>query len=189
MKRRTAICIAAPLLVLAAAGCSSSSSSSAAAKATPSTMTGSETFTSGKVTNAKVLEANSPTLSLTYTGVVPATGSFSLGGSGPKKGQTKTFVTSKGNLVLMVASDTTSGKFVDPSTCLAQDLTTVHYTVAGSQSTGSFKSASGSGVVVVTFQANSELNGKCSLANNAQPTTLKGAYVLFTGTGPMTVKS
>jgi len=152
-------------------------------------MTGSETFTSGKVTNAKVLEANSPTLSLTYTGVVPATGSFSLGGSGPKKGQTKTFVTSKGNLVLMVASDTTSGKFVDPSTCLAQDLTTVHYTVAGSQSTGSFKSASGSGVVVVTFQANSELNGKCSLANNAQPTTLKGAYVLFTGTGPMTVKS
>src|SRR5208283_1345212 len=188
MKRRTAICIAAPLLALAAAGCSSSSGSSAA-KATPSTTTGTETFTSGKVTNAKVLEANSPTVPLTYTGVVSATGSFNLGGSGPKKGQIKTFVTSKGNLVLMVASDTVSAKFVDPSTCLAQDITTVHYTVAGSQSTGSFKNASGSGVVNATFQANSELKGKCSLANNAEPATLTGAYILFTGTGPLTVKS
>ena len=88
MKRRTAICIVAPLLALAAAGCSSSSSSSsssAAAKATPSTMTGTETFTSGKVTSAKVLEANSPTVPLTYTGVVPATGSFNLGGAGPRR--------------------------------------------------------------------------------------------------------
>ena len=101
MKRRTAICIAAPLLALAAAGCSSSSSSSAAAKATPSTMTGTETFTSGKVTNAKVLETNSPTVPLTYTGVVSATGSFNLGGAGPKKGQTKTFVTSKGRSLVV----------------------------------------------------------------------------------------
>ena len=132
-------------------------------------MTGTETFTSGKVTSAKVLEANSPTVPLTYTGVVSATGSFNLGGAGPKKGQTKTFVTSKGNLVLVVASDTVSAKFVDSSTCLAQDVTTVHYTVAGGQSTGSFKSASGSGVVNATFEANSELKGKCSLANNAEP--------------------
>jgi cytoskeletal protein CcmA (bactofilin family) len=189
MKRIIAIFVAAPLLALAAAGCSSSSSSSTVAKATPSTMTGTETFTSGKVTNAKVLEVNSPTVQLTYTGPVSATGSFNLGGSGPKKGQIKTFVTSKGNLVLMVASDTVSAKFVDPSTCLAQDITTVHYTVVGNQSTGSFKSASGSGVVSATFQANSELKGKCSLANNAEPATMTGAYILFTGTGPLTIKS
>ena len=45
-----------------------------------------ETFTSGKVTSAKILESNSPTLALTYTGVVSATGSFNLGGAGPKPG-------------------------------------------------------------------------------------------------------
>ena len=59
--------------------------------------------------------------------------------------------------------------------------------MVGGKSTGSFKGATGSGVVVATFQANSELNGKCSLADNAGPATMTGAYVTFTGTGPMKV--
>ncbi len=158
------------------AGCASSSSASV--KATPTT----ETFTSGKITGPKVLES---TVSLTYSGVVPATGSFYLGGAGPKKGQINTFATSKGNLVLVVASDTVSSKFVNTKTCLARNLTAVNYTVDGSKATGSFKDASGSGVVTATFQSNSELKGQCSLANNAEPVTTTGAYATFTGTGPM----
>jgi hypothetical protein len=185
MHRITAL-IGILALVGLAAACSSSSTTTSSS---PTTTTGTETFTSGKVTSAKVLESNSPTLALTYTGVVPATGSFSLGGPSPTKGQTKTFTTSKGNLVLQVVSDSSSAKFVNAKTCLAQDVTVVHYTVVGDKSTGSFKDATGSGDVTVRFQSNSELKGKCSLANNAQPVTLTGAYVLFTGTGPMTVKS
>ena len=140
------------------------------------------------MTSAKVLEANSPTVAAHLHRSRVCDRLVQPGRVRAKKGQIKTFVTSKGNLVLMVASDTVSAKFVDPR-ILAQDVTTVHYTVAGSQSTGSFKSASGSGVVNATFQSNSELKGKCSLANNAEPATMKGAYILFTGTGPLTVKS
>ena len=176
--RRSLPLAAAAVTAAALAACSSS---------TTTAVTGTETFTSGKVTSARVLESNSPTLALAYTGAVSATGSVNLGGSGPAKGQQKTFATSKGNLVLQVVSDTNSAGYVDAKTCLARSVTTVHYTVVGSKSTGSFKDAAGSGVVAVTFQANSELNGKCSLADNAGPATMKGAYVLFTGTGPMKV--
>ena len=70
--------------------------------------------------------------------------------------------------MLQVVSDTNSAKYVNAKTCLAQDITTVHYTVVGSESTGSFKGATGSGMVVATFEANSELRGKCSLAQNAE---------------------
>ena len=85
--------------------------------------------------------------------------------------------------MLQVVSDTNSAKYVNAKTCLARDITTVHYIVVGSKSTGSFKGATGSGVVVATFQANSELKGRCSLANNAAPVTMKDAYILFAGTG------
>jgi hypothetical protein len=199
MNRRTAGLTVTALAALAIAGCSSSGSSSATATATarapvtasamPSVMTGTETFTSGMVTNPKTFETNSPVVQLAYTGPVTATGSFSLGGNGPVKGQYKTFATSKGNLVLQVVSDTTASKIVSTANCMAQNITVVHYTVAGSKSTGSWAGATGSGVVTATFQSNSELAGKCSLANNAQPVTLKGAYLLFLGTGPMTIQA
>jgi hypothetical protein len=54
---------------------------------------------------------------------------------------------------------------------------------------GSFKGATGSGKVVVTFQAETELKGKCSTANNAEPVSLTGAYGEFAGGGPLTVPS
>lgn len=153
-------------------------------------MKGTETFTSGKVTDPKVMQSNNPTLTLHYTGPVVATGTFSLGGGpGPKPGQQKTFVTTKGSLVLQVVSDTVTSGWVDKTTCYGKMVTTVSYKVVGSKSTGSFRNASGTGIVVVMFESNTELNGKCSLAQNAQPTTLKGAFLEFTGTGPLTVMS
>ncbi len=176
--RRSLALAAALAAAVALAACSSSATT---AKATT------ETFTSGKITSLKIIEANNPVIPLTYTGVVPATGTFALGGSGPKVGQYKGFITSKGTLMLRVASTTQAARFVDAKTCLAQDITIVHYTVVGSRSTGSFKDATGSGVVTAVFQANSELKGKCSLADNANPVTMKGSYILFTGTGPMKV--
>lgn len=65
----------------------------------------------------------------------------------------------------------------------------VSYTPLGSKSTGSFKGATGSGKVVLTFQAETELKGKCSTANNAEPVSLTGAYGEFAGSGPLTVPS
>jgi hypothetical protein len=162
----------------------------AAACSSSSTTSGTETFTSGKVTSAKVLEAKTTILPLKWTGPVGATGSINLTGPAPAKGQTHTFITSKGNMVALVtAKPTMSETWTDKATCLAKMVTGVVYTVDGAKSTGSFKGASGSGTVTVTFQFNSELNGKCSMASNAAPTTLTGAYGEFTGIGPLTVKS
>ena len=169
----------AALGIAGLAGCSSSSS----------TTSGTETFTSGKVTNPKILEAKVTILPLTWTGPVTATGTMSLSGPPPSKGQTHTFVTSKGNLVALVtAVPTRTAAWVNNGICLASEVTGVVYEVDGAASTGSFKDATGSGKVTVTFQSNSELNGKCSLARNASPTTIAGAYVEFTGSGPLTVK-
>jgi hypothetical protein len=181
VRRFFAAALAAVSLTVAA--CSSAASSSPGAPAP-----GTETFTSGKVTSAKVLEAANPVLTLTYRGVVSATGTFSLGGAAPKAGQHRTFATSKGNLVLVVDHSAVTSKFVDAKTCLAQNTTTVSYSVDGASSTGSWKDAAGSGVVVVTYQGNSELKGRCSLAAAAGPVTMKDSYLLFDGAGPLTPK-
>jgi hypothetical protein len=185
MHRKLTALIGTLALVGLATACSSSSTTTTSS---PTTTTGTETFTSGTVTNTKILESNSPNLPLTWAGVVATTSTENLGGSGPTKGQEHTFKTGKGNLVVEVtANPTNTNKFVDAKTCLAREVSTIPFTVIGGKSTGSWKGASGSGVVNVTFQGNSELKGKCSLANNAEPTTLAGAYILFTGTGRMTV--
>lgn len=191
---KSAAAVTAVLAVAGLAACSSSSSStttsSSSSSSKPATMSGMEQFTSGVITNPKVLEAKVTVFPLKWTGPVTAVGSINLSGPPPAKGQTHTFVTSKGNLVVLVtANPTNTAKWVNETTCLAQDLTVVDYTVDGTKSTGSFKDATGSGVVKVTFQSNSELNGKCSLASNAQPTTMKDAYGEFAGSGPLTVKA
>jgi hypothetical protein len=174
---------AAVIAVLAVAGLAACSSSSK-----PATTSGIEQFTSGAVTNPAVLEAKVTVFTLKWTGPVTATGSISLNGRPPSKGQTHTFVTSKGNLVVLVtANPLSTAKWVNAKTCLAQDLMVVDYKVDGTKSTGSFSGATGSGVVTVTFQSNSELAGKCSLASNAQPVTIKGAFGEFAGSGPLTV--
>lgn len=160
------------------------------AAACSSTNSGTETFTSGKITNPSILSAKVTVLPLKWTGPVSASGNINLSGPPPAKGQTHTFITSKGDMVALVtAKPTMSETWVDKSTCLAKLVTGVVYSVDGAKSTGSFKSATGSGTVLVTFESNSELNGKCSLASNAEPITMTGAYGEFTGSGPLTLKS
>jgi hypothetical protein len=176
---------AAVIAVLAAAGLAACGSGIGK----PTTTSGTEQFTSGVVTSPKVLEAKVTVFTLRWTGPVAATGSINLSGPPPSRGQTHTFVTSKGNLVVLVtANPVNTAKWVNAKTCLAQDVTVVDYSVDGTESTGSFKGASGSGVVRVTFQSNSELDGKCSLAGNAQPVTMTDAFGEFAGSGPLTVK-
>ena len=63
---RTSRSLALAAAVVTAAALAACSSSATTAKA------GTETFTSGKVISAKILESDSPTLALTYTGVVSA---------------------------------------------------------------------------------------------------------------------
>jgi hypothetical protein len=71
------------------------------------------------------------------SGPVSATGNINLSGPPPAKGQTHTFVTSKGNMAALVtAKPTTTATWVDKSACLAKMVTGVVYTVDGAKSTG-----------------------------------------------------
>lgn len=82
-----------------------------------------------------------------------AAGNVNRSGPTPAKGQTHTFVTSKGNIVALVtASQTSTATWMDKSTCLARMVTGVAYTVDGAKSTGSFKGATGSGPLTVHGQ-------------------------------------
>lgn len=179
MRTRIAAALALSALALIV-GCSSSKPAS-----------GTETFTSGKVTSPKILNAKATVLPLTFSGQVHATGSITLSGPPPAKGQTHTFVTSAGKLVVLsTRKPAEKSSWLDAKlpTCLAANQTTVWYRVEGSKSTGKFAGASGTGVVQVTFVSNSELHGKCSLAQDAQPTTMTGAYAEFLGSGPMKLR-
>jgi hypothetical protein len=175
--------LVAAVAAVAIAACGSSSSSSKPASVP---LSGQEHIT-GTVTG-KALEAKTTVIPLKFTGPVVAASSITLNGPAPKKGQTHTFVTSKGNLVASITANPVSKSVIlNKKTCLGYMSTTVVFSVDGAKSTGSFKGASGSGTVIVTFQARSELGGKCSMASAAQPVTLNGAYGSFTGGGPLTL--
>src|ERR1019366_2683199 len=88
------------------AACSSSGSSSSTATPKPPATSGAETC-SGTVTG-KAAVASSSTFALTFSGPVATTGTQTLSGNGPKKGQHHTFPTKAGNLVAVV-----SGSLVD----------------------------------------------------------------------------
>jgi hypothetical protein len=192
MKKLTSLGAAA-LLAAAVAGCSSSTTitknSAATAKATPTAMSGIETF-AGQVTGAAAL-ANNLTIPLKWTGPVITTSTFSTGGSPPKKGEHHTFKTAAGNFTVAVSGTVTNTqKLLSASSCQFEFATTVPYTVDGAASTGKFAGSTGSGVVTVTFHAYLPklASGKCNESNNAQPLT-KGALAVAKGTGPLTVKS
>jgi hypothetical protein len=192
MKKLTSLGAAA-LLAAAVAGCSSSTTttrnSAATAKATPTAMSGIETF-AGQVTGAAAL-ANNLTIPLKWTGPVITTSTFSTGGSPPKKGQHHTFKTAAGNFTVAVSGTVTNTqKLLSASSCQFEFATTVPYMVDGAASTGKFAGSTGSGAVTVTFHAYLPklANGKCNESNNAQPLT-KGALAAAKGTGPLTVKS
>jgi hypothetical protein len=132
----------------------------------------------------KAAVANTTVIPLVWRGLVNAHGTFSADGPAPVKGQHHTFVTSKGNLEAVVSANPSDVQSSNTKTCHFTDLTTVHFNVVGSQSTGRFAWTWGSGVVKVYFAAygprytSGPHKGQCNMSNNAQPLA-KGAIATF----------
>jgi hypothetical protein len=117
----------------------------------------------------------------------------SLGGSTDKT-STHTFVTAAGNLTVQRTSKTTKGQLTpngkNGSTCYFAETGTYSYVVAGSQSTGKFAGATGSGTGTTTVVLGANLlPGKttCSV-NNISDVITKGASITFKLSGPLTLK-
>jgi hypothetical protein len=182
----------AAVMALAAgvAACSSSGSSSqgaSGAKASTTPASGTETIY-GKVTGAAAL-ANNIMFHLTFTGPVGTTAMNALGGP-PKKGESHTFTTTAGNLVVTLGSaGATAGGLKSPQTCLFGYARTVPFTVNGTKSTGKFAGATGTGTAVLAFSGDLPKlgNGKCDQSQNAQPSA-KTAVSTFTATAALTIR-
>jgi hypothetical protein len=211
MKRRTAICIAAPLLALAAAGCSSSSSSSAAAKATPSTMTGTQTLTAIATGSAAAANFNSSSSAplkfpeAVWAGPVNTTVKpFALpgsGGSGGNGAATITLVTPVGNAKVHHSANQAPGANnpnQPPPATWSKSGTTCYFTTTFSKGTGTFlggtgkfAGATGTFTYLVTAQGYAPLKSgqtKCGFTTIGNVEN-NGAKISFLVSGPLTVKS
>jgi len=167
--------------VSAASGCTSS--------ATTATITGTEAMR-GQVTGAAAVSGqNGPTVPLTLTGPVNTTSSFTPPNSDATH-VTVTFKTPAGNMVVnAVAPDAGQNPVPNPATCLMTQTTDATYVVVPAKSTGKFAGATGSGKATFYFAAFAPklASGKCDTSDSAQPLA-KGAIVIFTASGPLTVK-
>jgi hypothetical protein len=166
-----------------------------------SSTSGTETFTGviGGAAAANTFNSNSNTAlsfhSLVFSGPVNTTATnVSLGSSanGPH-----TFHTPAGNLTVTHEQKTNgnenptiTGKTGD--TChLKGSGGTGTYTVDGSQSTGSFAGATGSGTYSISYVAAATLHpgdSTCTV-NNIGNVVATGAAITFKASGPMTIKS
>jgi len=180
-------------LVLAATACSSSSSSTHAtgsSSATHAATTGTESMT-GQVTGAAaVTGTNGPTVPLTLTGPVATTSAFTPPG-GTSTHSVVTFKTPDGNLVVAaVAPGANQNPALNAKTCAMAQTIHATYVVNGAKSTGKFAGATGKGTATFSFAATAPklASGKCNDSENAQPLA-KGAIVIFTASGPLTLKS
>lgn len=192
------------LLAVAVGACSSSSSSvssttTSAAAGTPKS--GTETIIGG-VTGTPVVNyinngGKTALLfpSMAFTGLVNtrSRGPVSLGGSTDKTAR-HTFVTTVGNFTVQRGSTTSKGRPTptgkNGSTCYFAEKGTYSYTVIGSQSTGKFAGAAGSGTGTTTVVLGATLMpGKttCSV-NNTRNAITKGSSITFKLSGPLTVK-
>jgi hypothetical protein len=195
--------LAGAIVLAAAAGACSSSGSSASAQATATPKSGTETIT-GTATGAAAanwLNSGGKTQlqvpSLVFTGPVDTTISGRLArlDSGSAKTNTHTFVTPAGNLTIQRASSTSESQPAvvgkSGSTCYFKETGTYSYTVVGSQSTGKFAGAAGSGTITSTVVLGADLlPGKttCSVDNVGSNGIAKGASITFKASGPLTLK-
>jgi hypothetical protein len=121
-------------------------------------------------------------------------GPVTLGHSTTKKTVTYTFATPAGNLTIRRTQKTRNNQLAPAgqsnSTCYFTASTTGVYTVVGSQSTGKFAGATGSGTYVTTVAVGADLQpGRttCSV-NNAGNVIAKGTSIIYKASGPLTVK-
>ena len=187
-------------LAAAVGACSSSgSSTSATAKATPGSGTETITATLTGAPAASYLTSGGATPpafpSVVFAGVVNTTirGPVTLGHSTAKT-VTYTFMTPAGNLTIRRTQKTLNNQLASAgqsgSTCYFTASSTGVYTVVGSQSTGKFAGATGSGTYVTTVALGADLQpGRttCSLSN-AGKVIAKGTSITYRASGPLTVK-
>ena len=133
--------------------------------------------------------------SVVFAGVVNTTirGPVTLGGSTGKT-VTHTFVTPAGNLTIRRTEKIRNNQLAPAgqsgSTCYFTASVTGVYTVVGSQSTGKFAGATGSGTYVTTVAVGADLQpGRttCSVSN-AGNVIAKGTSITYRASGPLTVK-
>jgi len=188
-------------LAAAVGACSSSgSSTTATATATPTPRSGTETITATLIGAPAASYFNSggatpPSFpSVVFAGVVTTTirGPVTLGHSTGTT-VTHTFVTPAGNLTIRRTEKTRHTQLAPAgqsgSTCYFTASSTGVYTVVGSQSTGKFAGATGSGTYVTTVVLGADLQpGRttCSVAN-AGNVIAKGTSITYRASGPLTV--
>jgi len=192
MKSRVTAGAGAVAAIALIAGCSSTAGSPAkpAAKASAAPASGTETMT-GKVAGAAAV-ADDAVFPLALSGPVQTTGTFTTPSS-TSAHATVTFKTKAGNLVAAAYSPDANGNqppvIVNAAECRMQFTIHATYTVTGSESTGAFEGARGSGKALVVFQADAPklANGRCNTSGNAQPVA-STATGTFSASGPLTLK-
>jgi len=192
--------LAGAIALAAAAGACSSSGGSTSATATAVPRSGTETITA-MLTGAPAASyfsggATPPSFpSVVFAGVVSTTirGPVTLGHSTGKT-ITHTFVTPAGNFTIRRTEKTRHNQLAPAgrsgNTCYFTASSTGVYTVVGSQSTGTFAGATGSGTYVTTVVLGADLQpGRttCSVSN-ADSVIAKGTSITYRASGPLTVK-
>jgi hypothetical protein len=133
--------------------------------------------------------------SVVFTGVVTTTirGPVTLG-SATGKTVTHTFVTPAGNLTIRRTEKTRNNQLAPAgrsgSTCYFTASSTGVYAVVGSQSTGTFAGATGTGTYATMVVVGADLQpGRttCSVTN-AGTVIAQGTSITYRASGPLTVK-
>jgi hypothetical protein len=191
--------LAGAIAVAAAVGACSSSGSSTSATATATSGTETITATLTGAPAASYLNSGGATPpsfpSVVFAGVVNTTirGPATLGHSTAKI-VTYTFMTPAGNLTIRRTRKTLSNQLAPAghsgSTCYFTASSTGVYTVVGSQSTGKFAGATGSGTYVTTVILGADLQPGRTICNvsNAGTVIAKGTSITYRASGPLTVK-
>lgn len=170
---------AAAILAAAAlaAGCGSSSSTTASRSGTQ--------VLAGSVSGRTAL-ASQATIPLRLTGLVNTTGSIHIINN--KRQNPITIKTGKGNLTVSHTRGRTTQRLLSAKTCRFAFGVHGTFKVVGGKSTGTFKNATGSGNVTLTFTAMlPKKHGSCDVSSTAVPQA-SGARVTFAARGPITVK-
>ena len=186
--------LAGAIALAAAVGACSSSGGSTGATATAMPRSGIETITAtlAGAPAASYFDSGGITPpsfpSVVFAGVVNTTirGPVTLGGSTGKT-VTHTFVTPAGNLTIRRTEKIRNNQLAPAgqsgSTCYFTASVTGVYTVVGSQSTGKFAGATGSGTYVTTVAVGADLQpGRttCSVSN-AGNVIAKGTSITYSG--------
>ena len=193
--------LAGAIALAAAVGACSSSGGSTGATATAMPRSGIETITAtlAGAPAASYFDSGGITPpsfpSVVFAGVVSTTirGPVTLGHSTGKT-ITHTFVTPAGNFTIRRTEKTRHNQLAPAgrsgNTCYFTASSTGVYTVVGSQSTGTFAGATGSGTYVTTVVLGADLQpGRttCSVSN-ADSVIAKGTSIIYRASGPLTVK-